>query len=58
LHLRLYHYGLMRTREEKVVDGAAELISFVVHSLDHLLSGRVWNIWPMLFSKDDSKSPY
>jgi hypothetical protein len=58
LHLGLYHQGLMRTREEKVVDGAAELVSFVSHLLDRLLSGRVWNICSMLFSKDDSKSPY
>jgi len=34
----------MRTREEKVVDGAAELVSFVSHLVDRLLSGREWNI--------------
>jgi hypothetical protein len=41
LHLRLYHQGLARVREEKVVDDAAELLSFVIHPLDHLLWGRL-----------------
>jgi hypothetical protein len=45
-------------QEEKVIDGAAELFSFGTHLLDHLLLGRVWNIWSMLFLKDDSKPPY
>jgi hypothetical protein len=58
LHLGLYHRSLMRTREKKVVDGAAEPIGFVAHALDHPLSGRIWNIWSILFSKDNSKSLY
>jgi hypothetical protein len=58
LHLGLYHQGLVRVREEKVVDGAAEPFDFVGHALDHLLSGRIRNIWSMLFLKDDSKPPY
>jgi hypothetical protein len=58
LQLGLYHQGLVRAREKKVVDGAAELFGFVAHPLDHLLSIRIWNIWSMLFSKDNSKSPY
>jgi hypothetical protein len=44
LHLRLYHQGLVRVREEKVVDGAAEPFGFVGHALDHLLLGMLWNI--------------
>jgi len=58
LNLRLYHQGLARMREEKVVDGATQFLSFVLHALDHLLWGRLWNIWSELFLKDISKSPY
>jgi hypothetical protein len=41
LQLRLYHQGLPGLREEKAVDGAAELVSLVTHALDHLLCGRL-----------------
>jgi hypothetical protein len=37
LDLGLYHQGLARMREEKVVDGTAQLLSFRAHPLDHLL---------------------
>jgi hypothetical protein len=40
LNLRLYHQGLARMTEEKVVDGVTELIYFGIHSIDHLLWGR------------------
>jgi hypothetical protein len=58
LDLRLCHQGLTRMMEEKVVDGAAHFFRFVLHPLDHLLWGRLWNIWSELFLKDISKSPY
>jgi len=41
LDLRLYHQSLARMTEEKVVDGATELIYFGTHPIDHLLLGRV-----------------
>jgi hypothetical protein len=58
LHLRLYHHGLIGLREKKAIDGAAEPVSLVTHPLDHLLLRRAWNIWSMIFLKDDSKPPY
>jgi hypothetical protein len=48
----------MGMREEKAVDGAAEPFGFVTHPLDHLLLRRAWNIWSILFLKDDSKPTY
>jgi hypothetical protein len=44
LNLRLYHQGLARMTEEKVIDGTTERIYFGIHSIDHLLWGRVRNI--------------
>jgi hypothetical protein len=41
LDLRLYHQGLTRMTEEKVVDGATELVYFGIHPIDHLLRRRI-----------------
>jgi len=48
--LGLYHQGLARMREEKVVDGTAELLSFGTHPLDHLLWGRVYKTYGLNYS--------
>jgi hypothetical protein len=39
--LGIYHQSFARMREEKVINGAAELFSFGTHPLDHLLLERV-----------------
>jgi hypothetical protein len=41
LHLRLYHQGLARMTQEKIVDGPTELVYFGIHSIDHLLWRRI-----------------
>jgi hypothetical protein len=58
LSLRLYHQGLARMRQEKVIDGTAELVSFVVHPLNHLLWTRLSSIWCKPFLKGASKPIY
>jgi hypothetical protein len=55
LSLRLYHQGLAGMRRKKVVDDAAELLSFAIHSVDHLLPERLWNIWSKVFRNGASK---
>jgi hypothetical protein len=50
LDLRLYHQGLARMREEKVIDGTTEPIYFPVHPIDHLLLGEGYETYGLDYS--------
>jgi hypothetical protein len=49
-NLRLYHQSLARMTEEKVVDGATELVYFGIHPIDHLLPGEACGTYGLDYS--------